>query len=225
MTRTKTGTGSRTVVEATVDSIRSGILEGRYASGQRLIEADLTRELGVSRGPLREALGRLAADGLVEIEPYRGAVVVRPSRQDIADLLQLREALEGLAARLATERIHIGDNRRRVLAEQAAIRRSNANLEVMAYMEDNERFHNLILDLAGNPQIRRLVAQMQLPTLQQAFFRMFDQKLRAESLAQHGEIIDAILAGNPARAEKAMRTHVGRTGDLAKRLPDSLFGA
>jgi DNA-binding GntR family transcriptional regulator len=225
MARTKASNGNRTVVDATIESIKSGILEGRYASGQRLIEADLTRELNVSRGPLREALGRLAADGLVEIEPYRGAIVFRPSRQDIADLLQLREALEGLAARLAAERIDNGDNRRRVLAEQAAIGRSNASLEVMTYMEDNERFHNLILDLAGNRQIRRVVAQMQLPTLQQAFFRMFDHKLRSESLAQHAEILDAILAGHPARAEKAMRAHIGRTVDLAKRLPDSLFGA
>src|SRR5512134_3171820 len=100
MEKNKTG-GAKTVVEATIEAIKSGIFEGRYAPGQRLIEADLTRELSVSRGPLREALGRLVADGLVEIEPYRGAIVARPSREDVANTLQLREVLEGLAARLA----------------------------------------------------------------------------------------------------------------------------
>jgi len=216
---------AKTVVESTIEAIKSGIFEGRYAPGQRLIEADLTRELNVSRGPLREALGRLVADGLVDIEPYRGAIVSRPSREDVANTLQLREVLEGLAARLAAERIDIGDNRKRLLAAQEAVAKSNAASEVATFMSDNEQFHGLILDLSGNPQLGRLVSQMQLPTLQTAFFRMIDQKVRSYSLAQHADIMNAILAGDATAAERAMRAHIARTSDLAKRLPDALFGA
>ncbi len=224
MEKLKANSG-RTVVESTIDAIKSGIFEGRYAPGQRLIEADLTRELNVSRGPLREALGRLVADGLVDIEPYRGAIVSRPSREDVANTLQLREVLEGLAARLAAERIDIGDNRKRLLAEQTAIAKSDASREVATFMSDNERFHGLILDLSGNPQLGRLVSQMQLPTLQTAFFRTIDQKIRSKSLAQHAEVMNSILAGDGVAAERAMRAHIARTVDLAKRLPDALFGA
>ncbi|HJS31530.1 MAG TPA: GntR family transcriptional regulator [Alphaproteobacteria bacterium] len=224
MEKTRTSS-AKTVVEATIEAIKSGIFEGRYAPGQRLIEADLTRELSVSRGPLREALGRLVADGLVDIEPYRGAIVSRPSRDDVANTLQLREVLEGLAARLAAERIEIGDNRNRLMAERDAIAKSDAGREVATFMSDNERFHGLVLELSGNPQLARLVSQMQLPTLQTAFFRMIDQKVRSNSLAQHGEILNAILAGDGNAAERAMRTHIARTSELAKRLPDALFGA
>lgn len=224
MARTKTDNG-KTVVETMVAAIRDGILGGLYAPGQRLIEADLTRDFNVSRGPLREALGRLAADSLVEIEPYRGAIVARPSRQDVSDTLQLREVLEGLAARLAAERINLADNRKRAKAVQTAILRGNTGGEFTSYVEDNERFHRLIFELSGNHQIGRTVAQLQLPTLQAAFFRMLDQKRRADSLTQHAQILGAILDGDGPRAEKVMRAHVARTAELAKLLPDALFGS
>ena len=84
-----------------IEAITDGVKDGRYAPGQRLVEADLTAELGVSRGPLREALGRLAAEGVLELEPYRGAVVRRLTREDVEDLFSVREVLEGEAARLA----------------------------------------------------------------------------------------------------------------------------
>jgi DNA-binding GntR family transcriptional regulator len=98
-------------VDFVVDEIREGILSGRYAPGQRLIGRDLTEYVGFSRGPVREALRRLSAEGLIEIVPNRGAVVRHLTRKQVEDLFVVRKNLEGLAARLAAERIHEGKNR------------------------------------------------------------------------------------------------------------------
>src|ERR1700730_1218503 len=94
----------RTVVERAMDIVRAGIMRARYAPGQRLVEADLMRELGISRGAVRDVLSRLAAEGLVTIEPYRGAIVARLTREGLRSSVDVRELLEGLAARQAAER-------------------------------------------------------------------------------------------------------------------------
>lgn len=88
-------------VDYVVSQIRSGILDGRYVAGQRLITRDLTEDLGISRGPIREALRRLAAEGMVELVPNRSPVVRHLTIKQVSNLFQIRETLEGLAARLA----------------------------------------------------------------------------------------------------------------------------
>ena len=214
---------TQTVVEYAFETIKLGIYDGRFAPGQRLIEADLTRDLQVSRGPLREAMRRLAADGLVELVSHRGAVVARPWRAEVAGLFEAREALEGLAARRAAERVDDGDNRavaRRIRAELAT---SRERAGVDDYLRENQHFHDAILRLAGNSHLPRLLAQLEFPALRASFFRVFDDHERAASLGEHAAIIDAIVAGEPRRAEDASRKHVRRTGRLAQRLPDSLY--
>src|SRR4051812_16469171 len=96
-------------VDRTAALIRQQIVEGRLVPGQRLIARDLVEQLGISRGPLREAFRRLAADGLVDLIPNRGAMVRRLSNDEIAQVYQIREALEGYAARRAAELIEQGD--------------------------------------------------------------------------------------------------------------------
>ena len=88
-----------------------GIQAGRYVPGQRLIEADLTAEYGVSRGTVREALSRLAAEGLIHLVPHRGAYIRSLTRTDVNDILLVVERLASLAARLAAEAIGQGRNR------------------------------------------------------------------------------------------------------------------
>ena len=92
---------NRTLWEQVRDRLREDILAGRLEPGTELSEVALARDFGTSRGPLREALGRLASEGLVTITPRRGAVVTQLSRQEFIDAYQVREALETLAVRLA----------------------------------------------------------------------------------------------------------------------------
>lgn len=217
------GGGAQTVVDYAIEAIKHGILEGEYAPGQRLIEAELTQRLGVSRGPLREALRRLAADGLIDIEPYRGATVTRLSRAGLADLFQVREVLEGLAARLAAERIDVDGNRARAERMRDELRRPPEAADANAYLEDNDRFHQFVIDLSGNTVLARQVSQLQLPPMRSAFFRLINAELNAQSVAQHAAILDAVLEGDAGRADRAMADHVRRTALISHRLPDHWF--
>ncbi len=98
-------------VDYTVRRLRDAIFAGHLVPGQRLVAGDLTAEVGVSRGTILQAFQRLSADGLLEIVPNRGAIVRRLSRDQVRDLFQIRENLEGLAAQLAAENIGQGNNR------------------------------------------------------------------------------------------------------------------
>ena len=96
---------NRTLREQALDHLREEILSSRLEPGTELSEVALARSLGISRGPLREALGQLAAEGLVTMVPRRGAVVTRLTRREFLDAYQVREALESLALRLAVPRL------------------------------------------------------------------------------------------------------------------------
>jgi DNA-binding GntR family transcriptional regulator len=215
---TTTSPTRATAVQSVVDAIIEGVKDGRYAPGQRLVEADLTAELGVSRGPLREALGRLAAEGVLEIEPYRGALVRRLSRDDVVDLFQIREVLEGEAARLAAINIEQADHRERLETAIAAVDRFRDRNDSLAYMDENSRFHELIVELSGNKLLARLIGQLQVHAFRLLFRRMVvEDTAVANSIAEHDDVAAAILAGNARAAERSMREHVRRSGEMVMR--------
>ncbi|WP_207538483.1 GntR family transcriptional regulator [Sabulicella rubraurantiaca] len=205
-----------------VNDVQEAIRSGRLALGQRLIEADLARELGVSRGSLREALNRLSTAGLVEIVPNRGAVVRRLSRKEVADRYQIRARLEGLAAALAAERLHEADHRDRLLS--AAPPASSGAPSVEEYRRDNYRLHETIADLSGNPQLAALIRQLWLPAHMVELRGSLDTGFHRESAEDHRRIVDAILAQDPTAADAAMRTHLEARCQVILSLPSRVFG-
>ena len=131
---------NRTLWEQVRDRLREDILAGRLEPGAELSEVALAREFGTSRGPLREALGRLAAEGLVTITPRRGAVVTQLSRQEFIDAYQVREALETLAVRLAVPLVSdVEVANLRELCELMA--RAAREDEVRLFFDTNNAFH------------------------------------------------------------------------------------
>lgn len=216
----------QTVVEMAAKAIANGILSGRFAPGQRLVEADLTKELGISRNPLREAFGRLAAEGLLQVEPFRGAIVARLSRKELVDLFAVRECLESWAARLAAENIHQSPLLDYVRELETSLRTPQPILpNVSDYLEDNKKFHGLILRLAGNSHLPKLLEQLQFPIFQSAFFRMYDANIYRHSTADHCAILQAILAGDADAAAARVAEHVRHTSKLLYSLPDHFFSA
>lgn len=213
----------RSVVDVLTDAIRSRVIDGRYVPGQRLVETDLTQEYEVSRGPLREALKRLAAEGVVDIIPHRGASVRRPSRAELDELFRVREALEGLAARLAAEHASAPDVRARLRREAELQGANRRDFDTIDYIEDNERFHRTIFELAGSPMLDRMIQQLHMPVYRAAFFRLFKATNRPRSVRQHLAILEAIIAGDPDRAEREMRRHVADTAALAREMADTLL--
>jgi DNA-binding GntR family transcriptional regulator len=198
--------------------LKTAIQTGELAPGQRLIEADLTKDYGVSRGPLREALRRLASEGVVDFVPNRGAMVKRFSRKEIVDLFKIRQALEGLAAELAATNFTPAQHK----AQMHVLRQiSDGRLrEEMPFSEENRSFHNVILELCDNAQLDTLIQQLQLPLLRYQIRGALDSNYLQKSRDEHAAIAAAILANDPKQAEKRMQRHLGQAAQRLMALPD-----
>jgi len=209
--------GSQTGRAALV--LREMLLEGHFQPGERIREVPLAAELGVSRIPLRLVLERLAHEGLLVVRPTRGFVVQRFSTADIYEAIELRGLLEGMAARLAAERLEDpgeaaklqGLNKELVLLVQ----RRKLTLEYLEqYMDLNAKFHAEILRLSQCRMLQRAMEHVcSLPFASpSAFVRR--QYIAPESwelfhiaIDQHRGIVDAILSREVARAETLSREH------------------
>ena len=196
-------------VDVVFDTLRQGIITGRFAPGQRLVIRDLENEIGFSRSTFREAFRRLAAERLVSLIPNRGVAVQRLAPREMADLFEIRELLEGHAARRAAERIDEGDHRRRFMAMWERVRRGDPS-ERAAFIEDNQSFHGTIVELAGNSRLPEMLKQLQIPILMFQWRTFMTRRETELSQAEHETIAKAILDGRPEQAEAAMRKHVRR---------------
>lgn len=215
--------GRGTTVERLVEHLREGILYGRYAAGQRLIEADLTRVFGVSRGPLREAFRRLSAEGLIESIPNRGAVVRRLTRKETRELFEIRTALEMLAAQLAARNISSPGVREKFEAAIVPIWNNSPRNMPLAYLDENKLFHQAVVDASGNEQLAAVGRQLQLPLIMFQLSGALTPDILAQSNAEHRAVAEAILAGDSAAAAENMRKHLDRASRFADQLPSQVF--
>jgi DNA-binding GntR family transcriptional regulator len=196
-------------VDAVFETIRHGIISGRFAPGQRLVIRDLAEEIPYSRSTFREAFRRLAAERLVSLVPNRGVAVQRLTPQEMADLFEIRELLEGQAARRAAERIDEGDHRKRFMAMWEKVRRGDPS-DRAGFIEHNQMFHGTIVELAGNTRLPEMLTQLQLPILMFQWRTIMTHHETETSQAEHETIAKAILEGRPDQADVAMRRHVQR---------------
>lgn len=213
------GEKGRSVAEHLGEAIRSG----RFVPGQRLVEAELTAELGVSRGPVREALRRLSAEGLIELVPNRGALVRRLSQKEALDLFQIRSELEALAARLAARRMAEPCVRRAFEAAVAPIWGDAPRHSTSAYIEENRRFHGAVMAASGNCQLVNLSEQKQLSLILSQISHQLTSESIAASICEHRAIAEAILAGDGRKAESRIRRHMARAAEIVRRMPPQVF--
>ncbi len=194
--------------------LRDDILTRRAAPGERLVESDLTSRFGVSRGPIREALRRLAAEGFIEHAPNRGAIVRRLSLQDVHELFQIRAELEALAARIAAAAAADGAKRARFEAAIAPIYDEKTR-EPCDYLSENAEFHAAIMDLAGNRRLRDLSLRLHLPLIMAQVADALTPAALQASVREHRALAAAILARDEAAADAAMRAHLDRAAKTA----------
>jgi len=196
-----------TLREQVLEHLREEILSSRLEPGAELSEVALATALGVSRGPIREALGRLAAEGLVTITPRRGAIVTKLTKREFIDAYQVREALESLATRVAVPRLT--DEDRAELHELSREMRRLADAgDVDAFFEMNRRFHDRLVQASGN---HRLLAMHQQLLGQMGRLLRKSADLRGglgESAAAHEAILKAVDAGDAERAAELMAEHI-----------------
>jgi DNA-binding GntR family transcriptional regulator len=214
----KLGTTERATLALT-----NAIHDEVYKSGQRLIEAELTRELGISRGSLREVLRRLAANGLIDLEPNRGAVVKRISRESVMEILTTREVLEGLAAFQAAENIGEQGNKEKVLEVLERIQQMQRDRADIDFLADNSNFHHFIIELSGNKVLQQQIEQLQLPGIRSRFFSQVSEVMWQRSLREHEILLETILEGDTILAEQLMRAHVRRSRRHFAALPEALY--
>lgn len=193
--------------------IKKSILDGRLVPGQRLVEVDLIRETGESRAHVREGLRHLRAEGLVEIEEYRGAVVKRITRKDIYLAGRVREALEGLAARQIAERTLTEPEREALTSLRTRLTAACDAENYAAYTAANEELHRFIIRAAENPYLDSVLDRLRIVVRQTQHFSAYRSKTFFAGNVEHLAIIEAILRGNPDVAESMMRMHV-RKGTL-----------
>ena len=194
-------------------ALRQQILRGQHPPGGRLNEVEIATELGVSRGPVREAMQRLARDGLVELQAHRGAFVRELTQREVRDLFEVRVALERTVARLAASRAS-AEHRDQL----SAIRDGLADDDGADARFQGERdVHALLAAAAGNDTLAAHVALVN-QELQLLRTRSGDIPARADNaVAEHDELVDAVLDGDGDRASAAMETHLGRALEHALR--------
>jgi DNA-binding GntR family transcriptional regulator len=196
-----------TLWERVYEYLREEILSERLRSGTELQEAALARELGVSRGPLREAIGRLASEGLVTVRPRRGAIVRSLSREEFLELYQVREALEAAAVRLAVPRLGpTGLARLRELTDEMAGCAQAGRID--EFWEANAAFHEAIFVAAGNAKLREMYGQL---VGQMGRYRTRSVALRGNlqrSVLEHRAVLQAVAAGDTEEAARLLCEHI-----------------
>jgi DNA-binding GntR family transcriptional regulator len=211
--------------ERVVDAIIRSIRAGSYVPGQRLIEADLTRDYQVSRGPVREALKRLAAEGVLTLTRHRGAYVRAMSRVEVRDSLLVLEWLVGLMANIAARRIGVADSAASMRAAYQRLLAFRNDGGTAAFLDERRSFYDTILQIGGNLELKRMLPLMQIHLLRMQFQAYITPRDREKQFKEYAEITEAILSGNAAKSEAAGRRHVRRTRLSLMRLPDEAFPA
>ena len=187
--------------------IKSQIINGVYAPGEALLELKLADELGVSRTPVREAIRLLEVEGLVETTAKKGAVVLGISHKDVEDIYAIRELVEGLAARLAVERMNPLELREmQKIYDLMEFYAQKNDVEELAELDN--RFHQLIYEASGSKILNLTLSNLH-QYIQLARLESLKKKNRLpHTIDEHRAILEAFLNKNPDKAEKALTEHV-----------------
>jgi DNA-binding GntR family transcriptional regulator len=197
------------LADQVADELRSAIQTGRYEPGARLVERRLAAELGVSHVPIREALARLADEGLVERLPRRGSRVAGLSRRQLEELSSLRIMLEGFVAVRVQERVTPQDEkalRNTVKSMVDAARKG----DVEKVLNLDRSLHEQLWELADHEILFELAAQLRGRI--SAFLRAATAMLSGPDLERHAlthvELVDVLVNGDPESAKAAMQAHI-----------------
>lgn len=199
----------RPLRELVYEELKRQILVGEIAPGTRMMEIELADEMGVSRTPIREAIRKLEKEGLVIIEPRRGAYASDISIKDMLDVLEVRQDLEGMAASMAAEKV-TEEEKRDFAQANAAYKEAIRNGKTEEIIRCDERFHQLIVGYSGNKTLMQLLSQVQELALRFRYI-YYDDFSRYENMPmEHEAIENAILSGDVQKARVVAEEHVYR---------------
>lgn len=210
-------------------NLREAVLFGTLAPGEPVTIQGLVERLGAGMTPVREAIRRLTGEGLVDVLPHRGAVVRRFSERDVREYFEVREGLDGVAARLAAGNIHRGDYRDRLAAliEEFRIASGAGGPELLAI---RGALRDLIFEIAGNMRLAEIASRLVYPALSERLHKLLPKRT-ASSFSEYEKVVKAIMEGDGLEAERLMRLHLRHSAsairDTMEADPDfykALFG-
>lgn len=199
----------RTLPSTIVDTLRSLIVEGELAAGTRLNERTLCDQLQVSRTPLREAFRILAADGLIEMRPNRGASVIALSEKDVRESFEILEGLEALSGELACKRItdvQIAEIKALTYEMQAC----HARRDLSHYYRLNSKIHDLINEASHNQQLTDLYRNVNLRLQSLRYRSNLQQEKWDQAMDEHIAMALALEARDTTGMAAIMRDHIKR---------------
>jgi DNA-binding GntR family transcriptional regulator len=209
------------------DQVRERLLErilsGQYPPDSRIVETQVARELGTSQAPVREALRGLEALGLVEITPFRGARVRRPTPRELLEAYAVRSALETLAARLAVPRLTDADLTR-LAADVEAMHEAARAEDRHRVAEADARFHGTIVELAANETLTKVWRSLE-PFLRTYITLVVPGGDLGWSAGLHSPVLAALEARDPDAAVEAIEHHFREVSEnMARRLAEEATG-
>ena len=211
----------RGLAEDAAERIREEILSGGLRQGERLVETRIAEQLGISRGPLREAFKVLGTEGLVVDLPNRGTFVVRLSPTDVREIFDLRAAIETRAARTLARRAsepEVSELRKLLLLLEATADRG----DVRAVARADLAFHEAVCRLSGNRRLHAVFTR-DVPTMQ-ALIKIDDQLYHslADTAREHRPLLEAIENGDPEAAATGFEAHIDQARDLVAEFIEAL---
>jgi DNA-binding GntR family transcriptional regulator len=208
---------SQNLHEAIFQKLRLLLVEGKIAPGSKLNERELAESLHVSRTPIREAIRRLAADGLVELITNRGAIALQLSLEDVIHTFDVIADLEGFSGELAANNI-TNTALSELEALQYEMMASYARRDLSSYYKLNLRIHHLINQAANNPVLTQLFSQVNA-RIEALRFRSNQDGVKWEkAVEEHQEMLDALKTRDSVRMRKIMIQHVRNKRDVVVQL-------
>lgn len=193
--------------ELVLEAIRTAIMNGTLQPRERLMELQLAEELGVSRTPIREALRKLELEGFIVMVPRKGAYVADLSFKDIADVFEIRAALEGLAAGLAAERItedELDSMERLLVGKQEAITQG----DIDKLVEVDTSFHELLYKASRNARLATIISNLREQIQRFRLTSLSFPGRNKESLKEHKQLVEAIQARDSQLARQLAQEHI-----------------
>lgn len=196
-----------TLTDLVTRELRDALLSGAIDSGERLRIGDLARRFGVSPIPVREALRRLDSEGLVVIQPHRGVIVPTLTRDELAELYEIRIRLEGLAVGLATERI----SEEQVQKLAGLVGQMDETNDTAEWLNLNDAFHTLLYRASDRPRLCALIDTLRRNV--ERYLRIYIGSMRraAKANREHRQILRAVQARDSRRAQETLERHLEST--------------
>ena len=193
--------------EVVFEYLRNAILNGELKPGERLMEVTIAEQLGVSRTPVREAIRKLEKESFVIMIPRKGAYVADLTKNDILEVLEIRQELEGFAAALSAERM-TNEEKAKLSQILESFNEGLANMDKKKMIERDNEFHSFIFGGSKNQRLINLIHELhdQFQRFRLIYFNEFSNY--QEIQASHGRIYEAILKNDPKTAREEAESHV-----------------